>query len=706
MSSDFPAFSQRVAARFKLLAAGHVLVSGVSPDDLTAAYLAAFPEGTNPIFKERTEHDCSCCKSFIRHAGGIVTVDDAGNKIQTVWDDAAENAPYPYNVVAAAMRDKVLSLPIDNIFRASMKEPSFGAQTSKFQDPDTKKVLTWNHLYTGEIPSHLRVASPGEVCGSYRTTVGVFERGLNELSPDAVSTVLDLINANSLYRGEEHKKAVEGFQKVQKTYRKLPEADRYTYVWANANDPSARFRNTVIGTLVQDLSEGVDLEKAVKSFEAKVAPQNYKRTSALITPAMVQKAMETIQELDLEPALERRFAKISDISVQDVLWVDGAAKPLMKGGVGALLMAHAQKTSPATVSGQVEDITIAEFMSRILPEATGMEVLFQNQHVGNLMALTAPVHPEPRQLFRWDNDFGWSYGGNVADSYLRQQVQSLGGRVDGVLRFSHMWNHDKRNASLMDLHVFMPGSTRHSDGDHDNYPAGQRVGWNQRNDHASGGVQDVDYTHPAPEGYVPVENITFPKMDKLKDGQDKLKDGQYTFKIHNWSLRQPTQGGFRAEIEFGGQVFQYDHPAPLRHKEWITLAVATLKAGVFTIEHKHPVGTSSQDKWGLTTGQFVKVNTVTLSPNHWGDNAVGNKHVFFVLDGCKADEDLRGIYNEFLHPRLEQHRKVFEVIGDKTKCKPTEGQLAGVGFSSTKKDAVTIRVRSNKGQRTYNVMVG
>jgi len=35
MSSDFPAFSQRVAARFKLLAAGHVLVSGVSPDDLT-----------------------------------------------------------------------------------------------------------------------------------------------------------------------------------------------------------------------------------------------------------------------------------------------------------------------------------------------------------------------------------------------------------------------------------------------------------------------------------------------------------------------------------------------------------------------------------------------------------------------------------------------------------------------------------------------
>ena len=52
----------------------------------------------------------------------------------------------------------------------------------------------------------------------------------------------------------------------------------------------ARFRNTVIGTLVQDLSAGVDLEVAVKSYETKVAPQNYKRPTALITKAMVESA--------------------------------------------------------------------------------------------------------------------------------------------------------------------------------------------------------------------------------------------------------------------------------------------------------------------------------------------------------------------------------------------------------------------------------
>ena len=93
------------------------------------------------------------------------------------------------------------------------------------------------------------------------------------------------------------------------------------------------------------------------------------------------------------------------------------------------------------------------------------------------------------------------------------------------------------------------------------------------------------------------------------------------------------------------------------------------------------------------------------SPNYWGDNAVGNKHVFFILKDAKNNEDTRGFYNEFLHPRLESHRKVFEIIGEKTKCKPSEEQLSGLGFSSTKPDQILIRVQMNSGTRLFNVVV-
>ena len=77
-----------------------------------------------------------------------------------------------------------------------------------------------------------------------------------------------------------------------------------------------------------------------------------------------------------------------------------------------------------------------------------------------------------------------------------------------------------------------------------------------------------------------------------------------------------------------------------------------------------------------------------------------------MLDGAKNDELTRGFYNEFLHPRLEPHRKVFEVIADKTKCRPTDGQLSGLGFSSTKRASFIVKVHQGKKQRLFNVKVG
>jgi len=691
MSDQFPLFARLVAATFQhLCKTSNVFTSGVTGDDLYTAYIAAFPEGTNPIFKKATEHECSCCKGFIRRVGGIVTVNDDGH-INTVWDDAAAKAPAPYNAVAKVLQQKVLASPIDNLFRVSRNETSFGAQSSRSMDAVTGKVTTWNHLYTGDIPSTLRVTSPGEVCGAFRTTVEVFERGLTELTPEALETVLSLIDSNALYRGSEHRSGVASFQKAQRAYFKLPEGGRRTFAWAKAQDTAARFRNTVIGTLVTDISEGMEVERAVRSFESKVAPTNYKRTTAIITPGMVKKAMETLQELDLEPALERRFATLKDISVRDVLWVDGAAKPLMKGGIGDVLMSVAQSARPAVVDEtRAEDITLDDLVAKVLPEATGMEVLFKNEHIGNLMALTAPANPEPKQLFRWANDFAWSYGGNVADS-IKERVKKAGGRVDGAtLRVSLSWfNYDD-----LDIHIYEPAG-RGAGGLRDHIYYGNRQG-------RTGGTLDVDMNAGGGRSREPVENVVW---------TNRVPDGAYRVMVYNYYQRETSDPGFVVEVECGGKLSHFTYNKPVRTGgDGVTVCTLHMTGGAIErVEAGDPVITSAaikQTKWDLTTEQFVKVNAVTLSPNYWGDNAVGNKHTFFVLDGCKCDEDLRGIYNEFLHPRLEPHRKVFEVIGDKTKCAPTEGGLAGIGFSSTKKDTFVVKVRNGKGQRTYNVKVG
>jgi hypothetical protein len=84
-----------------------------------------------------------------------------------------------------------------------------------------------------------------------------------------------------------------------------------------------------------------------------------------------------------------------------------------------------------------------------------------------------------------------------------------------------------------------------------------------------------------------------------------------------------------------------------------------------------------------------------LSPNYWDEKAVGNKHYFFLLDGCVNDGAARGFYNEFLTPELDKHRKVFELVGSKLQMAPADQQLSGLGFSSTQRSSLVCRVKGS-----------
>lgn len=687
MLDKFQTFAKIVAMSFQtIVKSSQVFVTCVDGNELYRRYLLAFPEGTNPTFKKVTEHECSTCRQFIRRIGNVVSVSDG--VVHTVWDEASEKAPYPYNVVADALRRTVLHAEIYDLFMVGQNDSSFGAQVTR--SLDAGQVTTWSHFYTGEIPNGLRTALPDQVRGDYRTTVAVFMRGLVELTPSAVATVLSLIEDDNLYRGAEHKAAVIQFMAAQKAYQAKEEREQAAFLWTHATGPASRFRNTVIGTLVQDLSNGVDVDRAVSSFEQKVAPTNYKRPTAVITPGMVKKAMETIKQLDLESALERRFATIGDISVNDVLWVDGSVKPAMKGGLAETLMKVATgQQSTKKDEERAEDIGLEAFVEQVLPIAMSMEVLLKSAHLGNLMSLTAPVNSEPKQLFRWNNDFAWSYGGNVTDS-IADRVKKAGGKVEGAtLRVSLSWF----NFDDLDLHIYEPVG-RGVGGLYDHIWFGNKRG-------TTGGTLDVDMNAGSGNTREAVENIVW---------MYKVPNGAYKVVVNNYSQRETNDVGFVIEIECAGKVSHYSFNKTVRNKADVHVVTLHMENGhIERAEIGDPAITASnvsQTKWGLSTEQYAKVDAVTLSPNYWGANAVGNKHTFFILHDAKSDEPTRGIYNEFLHPRLEPHRKVFEVIGDKTKCQPTDGQLSGLGFSSTKRANILVKVYQGKKQRLYNVHVG
>lgn len=662
---NFELFAKLVHDQFNLMATTMTLYrTQTDHDEIKTVYLNSFPEGTNKIYITNTEHDCSCCKSFIKNIGTLVSLQNG--KIITVWDIQIDDPTY--QIVADTMAQFVRSKPINSVFYASEKK--YGAYETKQTTPNG--AINWEHFHC-TVPANLfKGHNVSERAGVDTTTASMLTASLEKISIEALDTILDLIDSGNLYRGEEHKSATRDF-KALLLERKNYEGTDKNFGFEFFKRPAARYKNTVIGTLAEDLTSGMDLEDAVKSFETKVAPANYKRPKALITQGMIDQAMKTIKELDLEPALTRRHATIHDVNVTDVLYTDVSVRPLMQGGIAAIL--QSKKVKPKFDTSKAVDIQIAAFMAEIVPTATSIEAFIENRLTPNFVNVIAPTAPT-KNLFQWDNNFTWSYNGNVTDS-MKDLVKSFGGKVDGKLRFSIMWNTDNDSGDDLDAHCESPYG-------HIYFGSKGSSKFNL----------DVDIITPG----------TKPAVENIIHDNSTMRPGQYAFLVNCFSSNGNTRAGFNAEIEFNGQIFEYHYPTPLKYKKTIHVATVVVdKDQNMTIDHKLPHSTMSKEVYGLTTNSFVKVNTIMLSPNYWQQNASGNKHYMFILDGCAAKDNVRGFYNEFLNNNLAKHRKVFEVLSSQLKVAPSQDQLAGLGFSSTARNNLVVKASNDTSTRMYNI---
>ena len=669
---EFTKFVNRLHNHFEKITkdATHLFVVNLDKDKLWETYLSSFPAGTNEIYRKRPWHDCSCCRHFIKDIGNVVVIKN--NKITSIWDFDADSTTY--QPVINALAAYVKSHAVTDVYISKL--PKIGTKSNR-EMLDDGTVHTWNHLYL-ELPAKFvdySGRSIGDIQGGYRDTRNVFKRSLDEITVESLETVLELIASNTLYRGSEWQTVLNQFLIYKKDYMKLTsDTDRNNWAWemsVKAGPAIGRIRNHSIGTLLVDISNGEDLDEAVRKYERIVAPSNYKRPKAIYTAKMLEDAKKTITELGYMGSLERRHATLDDITVNNILFSNKDAAKRVTGASVFDDMASSIGVNPKKFS-KAEEITIDNFVKNVLPTARELEVLLENKHASSMVSLIAPKDKEAPSMFKWNNAFSWAYAGNMTDSDIRENVKAAGGDVSGDLRFSIQWNDEAEyNNHDLDAHCIEPG--------------GHEIYFGNKVSHYTGGNLDVDIRHPI-VNKAAVENITYP--DKTR-----MTKGTYKMFVHCWEKRLGHKG-FKAEIEFDGTIYSFNYNREMRQNERVEVADVTWDGTRFTIKEKLPSNVSSREMWGLTTNQFVPVSVVMTSPNYWDEQTgIGHKHYFFMLKDCINPEEPNGMFNEYLKEELMKHKRVFEALGAKMHVESTADQLSGVGFSSTKRNDLIVKVK-------------
>jgi len=686
-------FTKLIQAQFdKMCATGKLFRSSLTGHQVWDLYINGFEKKHNPIFRdpESSTHNCNFCKNFIRRYGNIVAIDE-NYDVVTMFDI---DAPDEFKTVANLISRNLKKAAISEVFFETFSElnslpyESCNKNTAAFKlgidknvkrytkeeaekygvvEPDEIRTFNHLHLFLPKQFVDFSGKSVESIMADYRDAKNVFQRAMVEIPLDTFNLVKDLINQGSLLDGQTHLYKVEQVIPMKREYDLISANKKDNWCWINSYKLQfAKFKNELIGVLCTELAEGKELNDACQAWNKRVDPANYMKAVAPITKKQIEEAKKFVEENGYEESFSRRFATIDDIKASEILHVNvgkGEIKPVsIFDGVKSTSTRHKRSEFD-----NIEEVSIEKFMKDILPECTSVEAYFSNKQEGNLVSLTTSNVKESKPIFKWPNNYSWTFNGNLAGkSQIKQAVKTAGGRVDGILRFSIIWNEDSRSIVDFDAHCKTPTN---------------EIYYSNKQDYGTKGWLDVDMIRPQ---YLGVENITW-------QNKAQMKDGKYYF--FNRNFDGSNNSGFKAEIEVEGDTYSYECLGNIKGDT--PIATVTLKNGVFSIEHHQKESHSSKEIYGLQTEQFHKVNLICLSPNHWDGSSIGNKHYFFMLDNCKCQTSIRSFHAENLIPELAQHRKVLEVLGNTTMIEPATTQLSGLGFNATVKDELVVKLQGS-----------
>jgi len=382
----------------------------------------------------KQHYTCNCCRQFFDHFGDLVTVSPEGKIKSFVWDTAG--MPEFFVTAVERLRVYVEGMKITGMFIASkdvLGSPVTGP---------------WKHVSV-TIPRALvnssRLLNAGQVMAEKLEDFKMLMTATRYYKLADLETAVKLLESDSLYGSAACLGVGKWFLQVMSERSLAPKDVKDNLLWvrvATAPTGFTHIKSTVIGSLLDDLAAGLDFSSVSAKFKDKMNPLAYQRKQNPASAGHIRAGEDVVKKIGCEKSLERRFAKIEDITT--TLWTPGnevSEATETKGVFGHLV----PKTAPVKADLKIpgKKITWEKFRDTVLGDAIKIEYLVKPVN-DNYFALVTAEDEKAPPIVQWDseddrNPLTWYVYPGTASSAKQWLLKPGFAKVNAITLQPSMW---------------------------------------------------------------------------------------------------------------------------------------------------------------------------------------------------------------------------------------------------------------------------
>ena len=418
---------------FNALSIENIPLFTTNVENLYDIFLAGLPEDV------RQHYTCRACRDFVNRYGGLVTIDpDVGYLSSAMWDF---NPPEFFKKAVYDMKTAIVNAKVTGVFLTSERRLGI------------PKTGIWEHMAV-ELPTYdrcfrhnPRICTADQKMAEKKEDYKMLRNAIMKYKRSTVESAVNLLQSNSLYRSEKFLGIAQWFLDIVNRSRtgKEPYDSRHfaNMVWLKVATAPAGFchiSSSMIGSLLDDIENGMDFDTVKRRFDEKMNPTKYQRPKSAPAAQNVARAEEIVAKLGIANSLKRRFARLEEVQK---IWVPKVDIPKTSGGVFSNVKTKESQNQPKPLIGHGTTMTWDKFQRTVLPNAKKIEV-----KVGygrdSFAALVTAADPDAPPILQWDteenrNPFSWYLYSSGSYAYDWNVKSGNYVEVTGVVLQPTMW---------------------------------------------------------------------------------------------------------------------------------------------------------------------------------------------------------------------------------------------------------------------------